>query len=127
MSSAADKLNRIRGGGAMMVVNGLNRLSEAEKYLRDGNFTAANQSIGAVYALTQELARMDSLIGSFSDASPVMVGDLEVGMHLHEIGEITDIEFHECSDTCGGHADIKVGDREFPLACNFEVLVDRNG
>ena len=90
--TASDTLDRIRRGGTHLILAAQRWLAETKALLDDGDFQAAMKTAAQLREKIAALAVAEGSLGSVSDARILKCRDVEVGMNLAEVGEVTAIE-----------------------------------
>src|ERR1700730_11533077 len=99
--TASDTLDRIRRGGTHLILAAQRWLAETKLLLDDGDFQGAMKTAAQLHGKVAALAVAESSLGTVSDARILKCRDVEVGMTLAEVGEVTAIESCPCGqDHC---------------------------
>jgi hypothetical protein len=99
--TAADTLDRIRRGGTHLILAAQRRLAETKMLLDEGDFQAAMKTAAQLHEKVSALADAEGSLGSVSDARILKCAEIEVGMTLADVGEVTAIEVCPCGqDQC---------------------------
>lgn len=109
MSSAALTLDNIRAGGANVLLSARQRINEAVRALDDGEFLEAEERLTESAALVHLLAGSQKTLG-LATGHIIRARELEVGMTMTDIGEVTRVEPEDCGhQACPGHFLVTIG------------------
>jgi hypothetical protein len=122
--TASDTLDRIRRGGTHLILAAQRWLAETKALLDDGDFQGAMKSAAQLHDKISALAVAEGSLGTVSDARILKCRDVEVGMKLAEVGEVTAIEPCPCGQ---GHCDrivMTIEERPVNFPADAEIIVD---
>lgn len=121
--TASDTLDRIRKGGAQLILSAQRRLSETRTLLDEGNFKAAMATAASLHEKISALSEAEGAMGVVAEAYIVKCGALEVGMMLADVGEITAIEPCPCDQPHCDRIVLTIGDQPVTFSTEAEVIV----
>jgi hypothetical protein len=99
--TASDTLDRIRRGGTHLILAAQRWLAETKVLLDEGDFQGAMKTAAQLHEKISALAVAEGSLGTVSDALIVKCKDVEIGMRLADVGEVTAIERYPCGqDHC---------------------------
>jgi hypothetical protein len=117
--TASETLDRIRRGGTHLILAAQRWLAETKTLMDEGAMKSAAQ----LHEKISALAVAEGSLGTVSDARILKCSDIEVGMTLADVGEVTAIE--PCS--CGqGHCDrivLTIEDHSVNFPADAEIIV----
>jgi cellobiose-specific phosphotransferase system component IIA len=121
--SAARTLDAIRNGGGTLVLSTRQRINEAVKALDDGDFAEALRRLHEAQQTISPLANAQAYIAIADSGRMVRASDLEVGMVMSQLGEITEIAQATCEHSdCPGHFVVTVGDNS-PVVLDGDTTI----
>jgi hypothetical protein len=89
-------LDRIRRGGTHLILAAQRWLAETKTLLDEGDFQGAMKTAAQLHEKISALAIAEGSLGTVSDARILKCSDVEVGMMLADVGEVTAIELCQC-------------------------------
>lgn len=89
--NAAYALDRMRLGGANLVLTAHQRLGEIRRSLDHGHFTEAYTAAAALQEKLGHLAGATQTLGRLADAYITTVGQLEPGMKIVDAGRLVEV------------------------------------
>lgn len=121
--SAAGSLDAIRNGAGNMLVTIRQRINEAVTAFDEGDFALGQQRLDEARACAQPLANAQTYLAVADTGRIVRARDLEAGMMMTKIGEITEVVKGECDhESCPGHFLIHVGGHE-PILLDGDTTI----
>lgn len=121
--TASDTLDRIRAGGAQLIVAAHRRLGDVKTQLDEGNFKGAMGAAAQLHEKISALAEAESAMGAVAEACILKCREITVGMALVELGEVTAIEPCPCGQAQCDRIVLTVGDQPVNLVANAELIV----
>lgn len=123
----AQTLEAIRTGGMHLVVMARRRTSEALDALDAGDFRSATNKFQEASAALAPLANAQSYIAIADGSVMKHARELEAGMVLTDVGEVTHVEVTECAaERCRGHVKVKIGEHEMDFGGDSELYVKQS-
>lgn len=121
---ATKTLERISAGGRHLVTITRQRIGDALNELDEGDFRAASTSLQTAVQALGPLAHAENYI-AVADALLMDTRDLQPGMVIVDVGEITEVEVEEeCGmSRCDGHVKVKFGEHEYTWSGRQQVYV----
>jgi hypothetical protein len=121
--TATETLDRIRRGGTHLILAAQRSLAETKGLLDDGDFQGAMRAAARLREKINALAVAEGSLGTGSDARILQCSDIEVGMTLADVGEVTAIKSCPC-----GHDDCKrivltIEDHAVNFPADAEIIV----
>jgi hypothetical protein len=121
--TASETLDRIRRGGTHLILAAQRSLAETKTLLDDGDFKAAMKASAQLREKLSALATAEGSLGTVSDARIVKCSDIESGMTLADVGEVTAIERCPCGQEHCDRMIMTVGGRPVNFPADAEVIV----
>jgi hypothetical protein len=121
--TASDTLDRIRSGGTHLILVAQRRLAETKALLGEGDFRAAMRTAAQLHEKISALAEAEGSLGTVSDARILKCADIEIGMTLADVGEVTAVGPCQCGE---GHCDrivLTIDEHAVNLPGDAEVIV----
>jgi hypothetical protein len=122
--TASDTLDRIRRGGTHLILAAQRWLAETKALLDDGDFQAAMKTAAQLHEKIAALAVAEGSLGTVSDARILKCRDVEVGMTLAEVGEVTAIEACACGQDHCDRIVLTIEERPVNFPADAEIIVD---
>lgn len=123
-AGAARQFEKIRAGGRQLLVVTRQRIGEALDEVDKGDFMAAHHKLQQASGAMSQLAQAQQFIAVADGSRMVKAVDLEEGLYLTDVGEVTSVEVEECaSPQCPGHVTLKIGEHELTLLGCEELYV----
>lgn len=121
--TAAAQLDNIRQGAQNLILTVRHRINETLTALEEGEFVNALQRIDEARATLVQLSHAQAYLGVAHAARIIRARELETGMRLSQIGEITEIESVACGhENCPGHFRVKIADSD-PLSLEGDTTL----
>src|ERR1700724_1716174 len=121
--TASDTLDRIRRGGTHLILAAHRWLAETNALLDAAHFQAAMKSAAQLHEKIAALAVAEGSLGTVSDARILKCRDVEVGMTLAEVGEVTAIEPCPCGQDHCDRIILMIEDRTVNFPADAEIIV----
>jgi hypothetical protein len=121
--TAADTLDRIRRGGTHLILAAQRWLAETKTLLDEGDFQRAMKTAAQLHEKISALAVAEGSLGTISDARILKCSDIEIGMMLAEVGEVTAIEPCPCGQNHCDRIVMTIEDRAVSFPADAEVIV----
>jgi hypothetical protein len=121
--TAADTLDRIRRGGTHLILAAQRRLAETKALLDEGNFQSAMKTAAQLHEKISALADAEGSLGTVSDARILRCGEIEIGMTLVDVGEVTAIEACPCEQDQCDRLVLMIEDHAVNLPVDAELIV----
>ena len=121
--TASDTLDRIRRGGTHLILASQRWLAETKALLDDGDFQGAMKSAAQLHEKIAALAIAEGSLGTVSDARILKCRDVEVGMTLADVGEVTAIERCPCGQDHCDRIVLTIEDRPVNFPADAEIIV----
>jgi hypothetical protein len=121
--TASETLDRIRRGGTHLILAAQRLLAETKSVLDEGDFQGAMKTAAQLHEKLSALAEAEGSLGIVSDARILKCSDIEVGMTLADVGEVTAIESCPCGQ---GHCDriiLTIEDQAVNFPADAEIIV----
>jgi hypothetical protein len=121
--TASETLDRIRRGGTHLIIAAQRSLAETKGLLDDGDFQGAMKTAEQLEERIGALAVAEGSLGTVSDARILKCSDIEVGMTLADVGEVTAIEPCPCGQ---GHCErivLTIEDQSVNFPADAEIIV----
>jgi hypothetical protein len=121
--TAAETLDRIRRGGTHLIIAAHRSLAETKARLDDGDFQEAMKTAARLHEKISALAEAEGSLGTVSDTRILRCSDIEVGMTLADVGEVTAIEPCPCGQ---GHCErivLMIEDQAMSFPADAEIIV----
>lgn len=113
-ASAALTLDNIRFGGANLLLSIRQRINEATGELDHGDFLEAEKRLTEAAGLVHFLGNAQKTLG-IATGHIIRASELEVGMTMTDIGEVTKVEPEDCGHSaCPGHFAVTIGRTDNP-------------
>jgi hypothetical protein len=122
--TASDTLDRIRRGGTHLILASQRWLAETKALLDDGDFQGAMKTAAQLHEKIAALAVAEGSFASISDARILKCRDVEVGMTLAEVGEVTAIEPCPCGQEHCDRIVLTIEERPVNFPADAEIIVD---
>jgi hypothetical protein len=123
IGTASDTLDRIRRGGTHLILAAQRSLGETKALLHDGDFQAAMKTAAQLHEKISALAIAEGSLGTASDARVVKCRDIESGMTLAEVGEVTSVEPCPCGQDDCDRMILTVGEQPVNFSADAEIMV----
>lgn len=121
---ASRALDAIRSGGDHLIVITRQRISSALDALDEGNFARAASYLSDALGCVQPLSNASHYIAIADGSRLIPAKDLQVGMTLTNVGEVTELDIETCaSERCQRHVKLKISDHEMEFRGDQEVYV----
>jgi hypothetical protein len=121
--TASDTLDRIRRGGTHLILAAQRWLAETKALLDDGDFQGAMKSAAQLHEKIAALAIAEGSLGTVSDARILKCRDIEVGMTLADVGEVTAIERCPCGQDHCDRIVLTIEERPVNFPADAEIIV----
>ena len=121
--TASDTLDRIRRGGTHLILAAQRWLAETKALLDEGDFQAAMKTAAQLHEKISALAVAEGSLGTVSDALILKSRDVEVGMTLADVGEVTAIEPCPCGQDHCDRIVMTIEDQPVNFPADAEVIV----
>jgi hypothetical protein len=121
--TAADTLDRIRRGGTHLILAAQRRLSETKTLLDEGDFQAAMKTAAQLHEKVSALADAEGSLGTVSDARILTCREIEIGMRLVDVGEVTAIEACPCGQDQCDRIVLMIEEHAVNLPVDAELIV----
>ena len=121
--TASETLDRIRRGGTHLILAAQRSLAETKALLDDGDFKAAKKTSAQLREKITALAIAEGSLGTVSDARIVKCADVESGMTLPEVGEVTAVETCPCGQAHCDRMILTVGEQLVNFPADAEIMV----
>ncbi|HWX97051.1 MAG TPA: hypothetical protein VNZ01_09390 [Solirubrobacteraceae bacterium] len=117
-------MDRIRRGGTHLILAAQRWLAETKTLLDDGDFQGAMKTAAQLHEKIAALAVAEGSLGTISDARILKCRDIEVGMTLAEVGEVTAIDLCLCGQNHCDRIVLTIEGRAVNFPADAEVIVD---
>lgn len=126
---ATKRLRSFETGGHHLLAITRRRIGEVLDDLDKGEFRDASSHLQEALGAIGPLAHAEAYIAIADGAKLLPARELEAGMVLQGVGEITNVEAHECGAArCGGHVKIQIGERhEAEYSGDTELYIEHGG
>jgi hypothetical protein len=121
--TASDTLDRIRRGGTHLILAAQRWLAETKALLDDGDFQAAMKTAAQLHEQIKALAIAEGSLGTVSQAHMLNCRDLEIGMTLVDVGEVTAIEPCRCGEDHCDRIVVTIEDQPVNFPADAEIIV----
>jgi hypothetical protein len=121
--TASETLDRIRRGGTHLILAAQRSLAETKALLDDGDFKAAMKAAAQLHERISALATAEGSLGTVSDAHIVKCRDIETGMTLADVGEVTAIEPCPCGQDHCDSMILTIGKQPVNFPADAEIMV----
>ncbi len=122
---AQRQLDAIRAGGQRVVMLIRQEIGSALNALEEGDFTKLVEKLSRANSWGATLANAQQYIAIAHGSKLVLAADVEVGMVLTDVGEVSDVTIEDCASRhCRRHIEIKVGEHELRFSGDQEVYVN---
>jgi hypothetical protein len=121
--TASDTLDRIRRGGTHLILAAQRWLAETRTLLDEGDFQRAMKSAAQLHEKISALAAAEGSLGTVSDARILKCSDIEIGMVLAEVGEVTAIDPCPCGQDHCDRIVMTIGEQAVSFPADAEVIV----
>jgi hypothetical protein len=121
--TASDTLDRIRRGGTHLILAAQRWLAETKTLLDEGDFQGAMKTAAQLHEKISALAIAEGSLGTVSDARILKCSDVEVGMMLAEVGEVTAIEPCQCGQDHCDRIVLTIEDQSVNFPADAEIIV----
>jgi hypothetical protein len=121
--TASDTLDRIRRGGTHLILAAQRWLAETKALLDDGDFQGAMKSAAQLHEKIAALAIAEGSLGTVSDARILKCRDIEVGMTLADVGEVTAVERCPCGQDHCDRIVLTIEERPVNFPADAEIIV----
>ena len=116
-------LDRIRRGGTHLILAAQRSLAETKTLLDDGDFQAAMKTAAQLHEKISALAVAEGSLGTVSDARILKCSDVEVGMTLADVGEVTAIEPCPCGQDHCDRIILTIEEQPVNFPADAEIMV----
>jgi hypothetical protein len=121
--TASETLDRIRRGGTHLILAAQRSLGETRALLDDGDFQGAMKSAARLHEKISALAVAEGSLASVSDARILKCSDIEVGMMLSDVGEVTAIEPCPCGQDHCDRIVLTLEDQSVSFPADAEIII----
>jgi hypothetical protein len=121
--TASETLDRIRRGGTHLILAAQRSLGETKALLDEGDFQAAMKAAARLHEKISALAIAEGSLASVSDARILKCSDIEVGMMLSDVGEVTSIEPCRCGQDHCDRIVLTLDDQSVSFPADAEIIV----
>jgi hypothetical protein len=121
--TAAETLDRIRRGGTHLILAAQRWLAETKVLLDEGNFQAAMKTAAQLHEKISALAIAEGSLGTVSDARILKCSDIEVGMTLADVGEVTAVDPCPCGENHCDRIVLTIEDHSVNFPADAEIIV----
>jgi hypothetical protein len=121
--TASDTLDRIRRGGTHLILAAQRWLAETKALLDEGDFQAAMKTAAQLHEKIRALAIAEGSLGTVSDALILKCRDVEIGMTLADVGEVTAIEPCPCGQDHCDRIVVTIEDQPVNFPADAEIIV----
>jgi hypothetical protein len=121
--TASETLDRIRRGGTHLILAAQRWLGETKTLLDDGDFQGAMKTAAQLHEKIAALAVAEGSLGTVSDARILKCRDVEIGMTLAEVGEVTAIEPCPCGQDHCDRIVLTIDERPVNFPADAEIIV----
>ena len=121
--TASETLDRIRRGGTHLILAAQRWLAETKALLDEGDFQGAMKTAAQLHEKISALAVAEGSLGTVSDALIVKCKDVEIGMRLAEVGEVTAIEPCPCGQDHCDRIIMTIEDQPVNFPADAEIIV----
>jgi hypothetical protein len=121
--TASETLDRIRRGGTHLILAAQRWLAETKALLDAGDFQAAMKTAAQLHEKISALAVAEGSLGTVSDACILKCSDIEVGMTLADVGEVTAIEPCPCGQEHCDRLVMTIEDHSVNFPADAEIIV----
>jgi hypothetical protein len=121
---ASRALDAIRSGGEHLLVTIRQRMVLIYDCIDEGDFHTALSYAGDIQSSLASLASAQTYIAIADGSRLIKAADVEVGMTVVNVGEVTDVSVEDCpNERCKRHVTLKVGEHEMAFRGEQEVYV----
>jgi hypothetical protein len=121
--TASETLDRIRRGGTHLILAAQRRLAETKSLLDEGDFQGATKSAAQLHEKLSALAEAEGSLGVVSDARILKCSDVEVGMALADVGQVTAIDPCPCGQDYCDRIILTIEDQAVSFPADAEIIV----
>ena len=121
--TASETLDRIRRGGTHLILAAQRWLAETKTLLDAGDFQGAMKTAAQLHEKISALAVAEGSLGTVSDACILKCSDIEVGMTLADVGEVTAIEPCPCGQEHCDRIVMTIEDHSVNFPADAEIIV----
>jgi hypothetical protein len=121
--TAASTLDRIRRGGTHLIIAAHRSLAETKTLLDDGDFQGAMKTAARLHEKISALAVAEGSLGTVSDARILKCSDVEVGMTLADVGEVTATESCPCGQDHCDRIVLTIEEQPVNFPADAEIIV----
>jgi hypothetical protein len=121
--TASDTLDRIRRGGTHLILAAQRWLAETKTLLDEGDFQRAMKSAAQLHEKISALAVAEGSLATVSDARILKCSDIEIGMVLAEVGEVTAIDPCPCGQDHCDRIVMTIEEQAVSFPADAEVIV----
>jgi hypothetical protein len=121
--TASETLDRIRRGGTHLILAAQRSLGETRALLDDGDFHGAMKAAARLHEKVSALAVAEGSLATVSDARILRCGEIEVGMTLSDVGEVTAIEPCPCGQDHCDRIVLTLDDQSVSFPADAEIIV----
>ena len=121
--TASDTLDRIRRGGTHLILAAQRWLAETKALLDEGDFQGAMKTAAQLHEKISALAVAEGSLGTVSDALILKCKDVEIGMTLPDVGEVTAIEPCPCGQDHCDRIIMTIEDQPVNFPADAEIIV----
>jgi hypothetical protein len=121
--TASETLDRIRRGGTHLILAAQRRLAETKALLDEGDFQRALKSAAQLHEKISALAVAEGSLGTVSDARILRCNEIQIGMTLADVGEVTSIEPCSCGQDHCDRIVVTIEDLAMSFPADAELIV----
>ncbi|MEA2334518.1 MAG: hypothetical protein QOG40_1008 [Solirubrobacteraceae bacterium] len=121
--TASETLDRIRRGGTHLILAAQRSLGETRALLDDGDFQGAMKAAARLHEKINALAVAEGSLATVSDARILKCSDIEVGMTLSDVGEVTAVEPCSCGQEHCDRIVLTLDDQSVSFPADAEIIV----
>jgi hypothetical protein len=121
--TASETLDRIRRGGTHLILAAQRRLAETKAQLDEGDFQRAMKTAAQLHEKISALAAAEGSLGTVSDARILKCRDIQTGMTLADVGEVTSIEPCPCGQDHCDRIIMTIDEQPVSFPADAEVIV----
>jgi hypothetical protein len=121
--TASETLDRIRRGGAHLILVAQRWLAETKALLDEGDFQGAMKSAAQLHEKISALAVAEGSLGTVSDARILKCSAVEIGMTPADVGDVTAIEPCPCDQDHCERIVLTIGNQPVNFPADAEIIV----
>jgi hypothetical protein len=119
------QLSAIATGGRQLVIMVRQRIAACLDKLDAGNFREASDELDRASGYLGALSNAQRFIAIADGARMVPAADLEEGMYITEVGEVSSVDVATCpSPQCRRHVTVMIGEHPLQFYGDTEVFVN---